>query len=111
MSDESKQIIKEIENLEAQMKPLHTESVHLKAKLMRIQTSCDHRWSEPERKVHRTEGYSYAGDKPGTMGVDFRSGGYVPSRETIYWTRKCKMCGKTQRTERAKPTGETGNFG
>jgi hypothetical protein len=65
-----------------------------------FQRTCNHSWDHPEGKYDPIyhPGYSYPGDKPGTMGVDFRPGGYVDARTEDRWTRTCTRCGKVETT-------------
>ena len=53
-----------------------------------------------------TETYTIPGDRPGTMGVDWRGPVHVPSSTKDQWTRTCTECGKeevtTQKNEEKK---------
>jgi hypothetical protein len=74
----------------------------LKDRLSRIERSCSHSWGPIQYAPINHSGYQIAGDPPGTMGVDWQGPMWVPSSTTKLWTRTCKVCGKTETTQRTK---------
>jgi len=84
-------------------------------RLARIERECHHVWDNPNgvyAPIHHP-GYRYEGDPPGTMGVDWRPGGYVEARTEEKWKRTCTSCGKVEET--SKPVEKVvrvgGDFG
>ena len=69
-----------------------------KAKLSRIVTNCNHRWSEPVADHIYHKGYRIDGDPVGTMGVDWRGPVDVSPRTEKRWKRVCSECGKVEHT-------------
>lgn len=59
---------------------------------------CGHSWTEPKYDPIVREPYTIPGDRPGTMGIDWRGPTYVERKETPRWTRECKICGKVAET-------------
>jgi hypothetical protein len=68
--------------------------------LQRFIDSCCHKYSEAIYNPRFSGGYRYEGDPVGTMGVDWRPGGYIPKTEHPRWERTCIVCGYVQKTER-----------
>ena len=69
-------------------------------RLSQLEGCCGHDWSAPSYVPDRREAYTIPGDEPGTMGVDWRGPTYVEAKEIPKWTRKCKICGKVETTDR-----------
>ncbi len=66
--------------------------------LAQIERSCLHDWTEPAHKPIHHEGYHFAGDPPGTMGIDRQLPFDVPAKTVDRWVRTCKVCGKLEET-------------
>lgn len=81
-----------------------------KQSLANLERQCKHDWDKTQDASIYHEGYSYAGDPVGTMGVDWRPGGYVPSRTERRWSRKCKCCGVVQYTAYAEKKKVTATY-
>jgi hypothetical protein len=64
--------------------------------------ACRHDWRPPVYSPRETPGYNFAGDPPGTMGVDRQLPCYIPPTSTPAWTRTCWHCGYRQETQRKK---------
>lgn len=84
-----------VADMEAELKRAH-------AALAQKRLDCKHRWSEPKYDPIVHEAFHFAGDPPGTMGVDRQLPMDVPRREEPRWTRKCYTCLKVETTERTR---------
>ena len=78
-----------------------------KAELEDVYRKCPHNhnenhWETKYDPIYK-EAYTIPGDKPGTMGVDWRGPTHVPSQTTKRWKRNCTLCGKIEYTERIEP--------
>lgn len=62
------------------------------------QSQCRHTWTCSVRADIYVEGFTDPGDRPGTMGIDFRGPCYIPPKHTKRWMRKCTTCGMSQYT-------------
>ncbi len=69
-----------------------------KAALAKAESACMHKWSEAQAAHIYHESYTIPGDRPGTMGVDWRGPCHVPSRTDHRWKRTCQACGKEEFT-------------
>lgn len=69
-----------------------------RSRLIQLESSCRHQWSEPSYNPIRVEGYHDPGDPEGTRGIDRRLPRYVPATETPRWERTCSVCGKHEET-------------
>ena len=99
--------------IEHKIKRLEDELAVAKRELVRADRECNHDWSEPVADHIYKESYTIQGDKPGTMGVDWRGPVHVPASTTHRWKRTCKNCGKkehTTRTSTKTTTTETPQF-
>lgn len=67
-----------------------------------MENRCRHDYTPPTYEPIHHEGYTFPGDPPGTMGVDWRGPVYVPSSTEKRWRRECKLCGKVEYTTRIK---------
>ncbi len=65
------------------------------AQLAQALADCRHAWSAPLYDPIVKEGYSIPADYR-------RSEMYVAREETPRWTRTCRICGKTEHTQRTK---------
>lgn len=78
--------------------------------LKQYELSCPHNFSANYFDIIYdpiyTKGYTYPGDPPGTMGVDWRGPVYVPPTTTKRWRRTCRECGFVQYTTQIKKTVE-----
>jgi hypothetical protein len=63
------------------------------------ETKCVHKFETYYDPVY-TPAYTIPGDKPGTMGVDFRGPIDVPANTKERWRRECGICGLIQYTTR-----------
>lgn len=72
-----------------------------KRRLSQLRKQCRHDWSESVYEPEREEAYIIPGDKPGTMGSDFRGPTQVTAKTIDKWTRKCSRCGWVQETTRS----------
>jgi len=70
--------------------------------LSRMERDCRHQWTQPKHVPEYREAYTIPGDRPGTMGVDWRGPSHVPAKTINRWERKCLVCGKTEVTERTR---------
>ena len=77
-----------------------------KEELAEIESRCSHSWGSTTYAPIEHKAYTIPGDKPGTMGVDFRPSMYVPASTQKRWKRVCNHCGKIEYTERTQPTGQ-----
>ena len=69
------------------------------ARLRQYEQSCSHKWGETIYDPVYHKAYTIPGDKPGTMGVDFRGPCYVPAETEDRWKRECSRCGLVEYTE------------
>ena len=69
------QLVQEISQAEASL-------TLLKAQLTRLQQECTHKFGETKYVPHVTEAYTISGDRPRTMGIDWRGPTTVPREET-----------------------------
>lgn len=78
----------------------------LQRDLQEMEAACPHNHDPSNWKVEytpeRIEGYHCPGDPPGTMGVDRQLPFDVPAKTIEKWTRKCKLCGKTEVTQQTR---------
>ena len=88
----------EIRRMESQIQSEESSLDRKRAELKRIRDYCQHNWGETVADHLYTEGYTIPGDKPGTMGSDFRGPTYVSSKTEYRWKRVCKKCGKIEHT-------------
>ena len=79
-----------------------------KSDLAQIVNSCKHEWNETKYVPVYEKGYTFPGDPPGTMGVDWQGPCHVPSKTIPEWSRTCKLCGHTQTTRNTKPEKVSG---
>lgn len=68
------------------------------------ENQCPHQFGEPTADNIYHEAYTIPGDKPGTMGVDFRGPTHVPSKIDKRWKRICTLCDKVEHTTRTEAT-------
>ena len=73
-----------------------------KEKLYWLERNCQHEFGEAKYTPEYHPGHHFAGDPPGTMGVDRQLPMDVPSETIPKWTRTCKICGKTETTTSTK---------
>lgn len=92
---------REIRTLRAYVSDTERAFNEAKARLDAAERDCRHDWDEQYDPKYE-EGYTIAGDPPGTMGVDWRGPMYVPSKTTPRWKRTCQTCGKVEYTLRAQ---------
>ena len=78
-----------------------TEANMAQEELQTYQDNCRHVWGETKYTPIHHKGYTIPGDKPGTMGVDYRGPCYVEPRTEDRWTRECNICGLEQITSKA----------
>jgi len=91
----------------AQETRVHLESAkkrveQLEARLRGFEQRCNngnHNWGQPKYDPIHHEAYTSPGDRPGTMGVDWRGPTYVPARTEDRWVRECRDCGLKQTTK------------
>jgi hypothetical protein len=77
----------------------------LQARLDRIVRECKlkgHSWGETKFEPIEHKGYNFAGDPPGTMGVDRQLPCYIPPSTTKQWSRTCANCGHKETTQSTK---------
>lgn len=74
----------------------------LQAELEQIERSCEHCWGKPMCDPEYQEAHIIPGDKPGTMGVDWRPEQHVPAKIVPRWKRTCDRCGMIQTTKRKR---------
>lgn len=72
----------------------------LREQLESAERNCRHRWGAVQYVPDERKGYQFAGDPPGTMGVDRQLPCYIPAQTTPKWSRMCLDCGKEQTTTR-----------
>lgn len=92
--------------LQRQIDAKEAELKRLKAQQARVVKECNHDWTEEYTPEYK-EAYTIPGDKPGTMGVDFRGPCHVPAKTIKKWTRTCKKCGCKQVTSRSTTETQT----
>lgn len=85
----------DVEALEAELRAR-------KQALSAAECNCRHDWGKVVYDPVVREAYTDPGDRPGTMGVDWRGPVHVPREETPRCTRKCKLCGKVEHTFHAE---------
>lgn len=96
--------LKRVYQLKAELRT-HEEASHKKiAEIETIQRNCTHNWSKPEYTPEHTKAYTIPGDRPGTMGVDWRGPTHVPAQTTKKWTRTCLYCDKKEVTTETNKT-------
>jgi len=110
MNERAESLIEAIERKTNDVK-IETERLQsYQASLNCIQSSCKHNWTDAEKHTDTIPGYTTPGDKPGTMGVDFQGPVDIAPSVKVYYTRECKECGKTQRTEQTRPGKQVPSF-
>jgi hypothetical protein len=90
---------REVYQLIGKIKDLEQKLERANAKLKRIQTACEHDWSEPvyDPIIHK------AYDVPTVkQGSDFWPGGHVPEQRVPRWHRRCHICGLVQVTDKSE---------
>ncbi len=73
-----------------------------KKRLDDIVKSCQHKFGETIPDHTYREAYRIEGDKPGTMGSDWRGPLDVPAETELRWKRICDYCGKVEYTTQTK---------
>ncbi len=76
----------------------------LKRQLTIRENQCPHRFGETTADNIYHKAYTIPGDKPGTMGVDFRGSTHVPSTIDKRWKRVCALCDKVEHTSETEAT-------
>lgn len=66
--------------------------------LRQLEANCDHDWGPTAPNHIHHPAYTIPGDKPGTMGVDFRGPCHVSAKTEKRWTRVCSKCEKIEHT-------------
>ncbi|HLC78084.1 MAG TPA: hypothetical protein VJH92_03090 [Candidatus Nanoarchaeia archaeon] len=61
-------------------------------------SSCPHKFGEVEYAPIYQKGYEIPGDKPGTMGSDWRGPMWVSPETTPRWRKECNLCGLVKET-------------
>ena len=80
-------------------------------RLTALERQCQHDWSPAVDASIYHKAYRIEGDKPGTMGVDWRGPMDVPASTERRWSRRCRKCGKVEfTTSTNKTTTETPRF-
>ncbi len=97
----------QVTSLQSEISELESQIDCKRRSLANIHASCLHNWSNPEYIPEYIPSRTIPGDKPGTMGSDFRAPTYVPSHTIHRWRRGCKNCGLTQTSERTKMVHKT----
>lgn len=92
----------QFDNMRAAVADLKEKLTRAETKLANAERDCRHDWTKPEADNIYRESYTIPGDRPGTMGVDFRGPCYVPAETTYRWKRTCTICGKMEHTQRTK---------
>lgn len=87
----------EIQQLRYKVSNLVFQLRKAEAELDQMLASCPHEWGNP---VYDPIVTYDPGDPPGTMGVDWRPGGFVEGTEEKRWSRTCARCGKVEYTSR-----------
>jgi hypothetical protein len=102
MESQSRQTPRQIaDTARAKIATLERELAQARGNLQRIEGSCPHPWSEPERAQE-----TYDREVIGPMiargsDVDYERR-YVPDTRTV-WLRTCPRCGMTQKTSQTRP--------
>ncbi len=92
----------EIEKAKSALSTDTIKLCRLQEKLAHEEGQCGHVFSETVADHIYHKAYTIPGDKPGTMGVDYRGPCYVPARTENRWKRTCKKCGKVEYTQRTQ---------
>ena len=93
---------------------VHAKSIadNLQRQLAEMERACQHDWTDAEYDPDYQDAYTYPGDPPGTMGVDWRGPVHVPAKTTKRWRRTCTKCGLVQSTTKVKiAPGAEGGLG
>ena len=69
-----------------------------KQELKQYEDSCLHDFKVTYEPVYH-KAHTIPGDKPGTMGSDWRGSCYVPAKTEDQWKRECEKCGLVQITK------------
>lgn len=88
------------DEISAEISKLLAESDRLGNELVAITGRCTHAWTEPKRHEKRHSGYHIPASGGGS---DHRPATDVSPRIDVWYTRTCKMCGKTEKTMDTKP--------
>ena len=88
--------------LRASIQVLERDLEQARTSLKQLVATCRHEWSEAKYDPTVRPAHTIPGDKPGTMGVDFRGPTFVPEEVTPRWTRTCRVCGHVEATQRVK---------
>jgi hypothetical protein len=85
----------------------------LKERLAGIVRQCKmkgHSWSPVKYEPIEHKAYHFAGDPPGTMGIDRQLPFDVPASTTKQWSRTCLNCGEKETTQRTKKQYAAGSI-
>jgi hypothetical protein len=85
----------------------------LKERLAALVRACQqqgHRWFQITYEPIEHKGYHFAGDPPGTMGIDRQLPYDVPSSTTKQWSRTCERCGHKETTQRTRQEYASGKI-
>lgn len=95
MKPEAVELRKKVEQLKEQLSTAETD-------LEKMVESCEHKFCKPIYDPVYTPAYTIPGDKPGTMGVDWRGPCHVDAKTEDRWKRVCETCGVEQYTTHVK---------
>jgi hypothetical protein len=96
----------EAKQLRDKVAKLEKEFTEAKKDLEQLVGTCQHQFGETLYDPIETPAYTYPGDPPGTMGVDWRGPCHVPAQTEKQWKRICELCGEVEYTKRVKQKTE-----
>ena len=95
MKSGAKHIRDQVDELEAKLKGA-------KRNLIDLVRTCSHQYGDTVYDPIYIPAYTFPGDKPGTMGVDFRGPVHVPAGTKSRWKRECEYCGDVEYTTKVQ---------
>lgn len=95
MKQEAKKLREIVEKAEEDLRQAQSN-------LRNLIQNCQHQYGETIYDPIYTPAYTIPGDKPGTMGVDWRGPVHVPAKTEDRWRRECESCGIVEYTTQTK---------
>ena len=112
MEEKARQLREIVERINEEVEKANEKFDRAKQELREYEKSCQHQYGKTIYDPIRTEAYTIPGDKPGTMGVDWRGPIDVPAHTEHRWRRTCNKCGLEQITNKTQDQiNKVPNFG
>ncbi|MDD5192558.1 MAG: hypothetical protein PHH54_00690 [Candidatus Nanoarchaeia archaeon] len=102
MENRARELREIVKRTNEEVNKANEKSDRARNELRDYERRCQHEYSKTIYDPIYTSAYTIPGDKPGTMGVDWRGPTYVSAKTEPRWKRTCTRCGLEQITTRAK---------